>query len=271
MSYETILTAIHERVLRITLNRPDRRNALDARMKSELLAALHDAESSDDVGCIVIRGAGPSFCSGHDFADLAGAQRDAAPQTPLDIFLDTQRAPDPWGPLWNLTKPTLAQLHGHCVGGGTELAFNCDVVIAADDARIGYPPVRAQGSTGPTHMWTYLVGPQWAKILMLTGDLIDGATAASIGLVARAVPAAELDAAVGRLAGRMARVPHELQAANKAICNKALELMGRDQLQRLQLQTDRFAYEGRAAAEWKRRLLEDGPREAVRWRDEGFE
>jgi enoyl-CoA hydratase len=269
MPYETILTEVRDRVLHLTLNRPQTRNALSEQMKTELFDALHAAEADPGVGSIVLRGEGASFCSGHDFGDLAAEQRRAAEQTPLDIFIETQRADDPWAPLWNLSKPTLAQIHGHCIGGAMELAFNCDVAIAAADARIGYPPVRAQGSTG-IHMWTYLVGPQWAKILMLTGDLIDGTTAAEIGLVAKAVPAAELADEVHGLARRMALVPHELQVINKGICNKALELMGRDRLQLLSLQADRFAYEGRAAAEWKRRLLDDGPREAVRWRDERF-
>ena len=271
MPYETILTETRDRVRRVTLNRPEVRNALSEQLKGELFDAIDEAEGDEGVGAIVIDGAGPSFCAGHDFGDLADAQRgvDPADTTPLDLLNSLQKVDDPWAKLWNVTKPTIAQVHGHCLGGGMELAFNCDVVFAADDAKIGYPPVRAQGSI-QTYMWNYLVGPQWAKIIILTGDQIDGATAERIGLVAKAVDANELAAETHELARRMALVPHELQAVNKALCNKALELMGREQMQTLARQADRFAYSGRAAAEWKRRLLEDGPREAVKWRDEKF-
>ena len=272
MAYENILTENRERVLHLTLNRPERRNALSSALKAELFDALSAAESDAEVGCIVIKGAGPSFCSGHDFGDLSEGERELAGEderTPLDMFIALQRSADPWAPLRNLSKPTIAQVHGHCIGGANELALNCDVVLIAEDARIGDPPVRAQGSN-PTHNYTYLVGPQWAKIIMLTGDLIDGKTAAEIGLAAKAFPADQLEAEVHALARRMALVPHELQAVNKAICNKALELMGREQMQFLARQTDFFSYQGRAAAEWKRMLLERGPREAVKWRDEKF-
>ncbi len=273
MSYENILTENRERVLYLTLNRPEKRNALSKGLLDELFGALSLAESDPEVGCIVIKGAGPSFCAGYDFGDLAGHQRDLAgkeDQTPLDMFIALQRSSDPWAALRHLSKPTIAQVHGHCIGGANELALNCDVVFIAEDARIGDPPVRAQGS-GATHNYTYLVGPQWAKIIMLTGDLIDGKTAAEIGLAARAFPADQLEAEVHALARRMALVPHELQTVNKAICNKALELMGREQMQSLARQTDFFSYQGRAAAEWKRMLLERGPREAVKWRDEKFQ
>ena len=271
MSYETILTEVRERVMHLTLNRPERRNALSERLKEELLRAIEAAESDEGVGCILIKGAGPAFCSGHDFTDLAEAQHGLEPRdiTPLDLLNSLDKVTDPWAKLWNVSKPTIAQLHGYCLGGGMELAFNCDVVFAAEDAMIGYPPVRAQGSI-QTYMWNYLVGPQWAKIIMLTGDQVDGATAAQIGLVAKSVPSNELGEQTHALARRMALIPHELQAVNKALCNKALELMGREQMQDLARQADRFAYSGRTAAEWKRRLLENGPREAVNWRDDKF-
>ena len=155
MPYETILAETRDRIRRVTLNRPEVRNALSERLKAELFAAIDEAEADEGVGAIVIDGAGPSFCAGHDFGDLADAQRgvDPAAMTPLDLLNSLQKVPDPWAKLWNVSKPTIAQVHGYCLGGGMELAFSCDVVFAADDAKIGYPPVRAQGSI-QTYMWT---------------------------------------------------------------------------------------------------------------------
>ena len=272
MDYQYILTEERDRVLHLTLNRPERRNALSQGLLKELFTALKDGEADDGVGCIVIKGAGSSFCSGLDYGDVhpeEEASSEKAEPTPLDVFLSTLRSSDPWALLWNLSKPVIAQVHGYCIAGANELALNCDVVIIAEDAQIGYPPVRATGSS-PSHMWTYLVGPQWAKIIMLTGDLIDGKTAAQIGLAAKAVPADRLEEEVHSLASRMALVPHELQAANKAICNKALELMGRDTMQTLARQNDLLAYHGRSAKEFNRILTEEGLRAALEWRDGKF-
>ncbi|MEE9286102.1 MAG: crotonase/enoyl-CoA hydratase family protein [Dehalococcoidia bacterium] len=272
MDYRYILTENRERVLHLTLNRPEKRNALSQGLLDELFDALRMAEADDEVGCIVIKGAGPAFCSGLDYEDLHSAetQGEAGEEpTPLDVFLSTLRTSDPWATLWNLSKPVIAQVHGYCIAGANDLALNCDVVIVAEDAQIGYPPVRATGST-PSHMWTYLVGPQWAKIILLTGDLIDGKTAARIGLAAKAVPAERLEDEVHSLARRMAMVPHELQSANKAICNKALELMGRETMQHLARQNDFLAYHGRSAQEFNRILAKDGLRAALEWRDGKF-
>src|SRR5690606_38077618 len=129
-------------------------------------------------------------------------------------------------------KPVIAKVHGHCVAGGTDLALYCDMVIAADDARIGFPATRAMGSP-PNHMWFYNVGPQWAKRLLLSGDVVSGADAARIGLVVASAPATQLEAEVSTLAGRLATIDPELLATNKRIVNLALELAGAGTLSRL--------------------------------------
>lgn len=171
--------------------------------------------------------------------------------------------------IWNVTKPTIAQLHGYCVAGGTDLAMHCDMILAAEDTRIGFPPVRAQGSP-PTHMWTYHVGPQWAKRMLLTGDFIDGKTAERIGLALAAYPAAQLEDEVHRLASRVAKIPHDLVAANKSIVNKAVEFMGRTALQEAARETDAIGHLAEAAVEFGRIGREEGLRAALSWRDDKF-
>jgi enoyl-CoA hydratase len=252
------------RVRYLILNRPNKRNALNYEIKRDLQAAVVEAATDDSVGAIVIRGNGKSFCAGGDITPDPNAVSDYD----IDIRVDIQRmqrTSGNWGVLWK-GKAVIAQIHGHCIGEGTELALNCDVIIAADDVRIGYPPVRALGSP-PTHMWTYHVGPQWAKLMLLTGDTIDGKTAERIGLVAKSVPADQLDSVVDAIAQRMALVPNDLQAANKSICNKALDLMGRQLLQQLALETDAIAHKSLAVKEFYERSNKDGLKSALDWRD----
>ena len=198
---ECIRFDVAERVARITLNRPDKRNALSAQMLAELHAALLEADDRTDVHAIVLAGAGKDFCAGYDLAGAyAGASGDASAYRSANATLDddcwqleqTQRQTMA---LFDLHKPVIAQVQGNCLAGGTDLALMCDMVVAADDARIGFPAARANG-TPPQNMFIYHVGPQWAKRLLMTGDWISGRDAARIGLVMDSVPADELDAKV---------------------------------------------------------------------------
>ncbi len=267
MAYETILTDDRDRVRYITLNRPEKRNALSPLVLDELIEAALESEQDADVGCIVIRGAGPAFCSGFDITPGSRPPGGAGP-----IRADINRMghiTTRMGQLWALTKPVIAQVHGYCVAGGTDLAMHCDMIIAAEDAMIGFPPVRAQGCP-PTHMWTYLVGPQWAKRMLLTGDFIDGKTAERIGMVLTAVPPDALEAEVHALASRIAMVPSDLLAANKSICNKAVDLMGRSLLQDLAREADAIGHQAKSALEFSRIAREDGLRAALSWRDDKF-
>src|SRR3954468_8822674 len=149
--YETILTERVGLVERITLNRPEKRNALSPLLQDELIAAVHAAERGNEVRVIVIRGAGPSFCSGYD---IKPSKEDAAKVRPQSLEQDvalTISYGNRWANLWNCRIPVIAQVHGHCIAGGTDIALHCDLVVAADDAQIGFPPVRSQGAP-PTHM-----------------------------------------------------------------------------------------------------------------------
>jgi enoyl-CoA hydratase len=168
-------------------------------------------------------------------------------------------------------KPIIAQVHGNCLAGGTDLALACDMVLAADNARIGFPATRANGSP-PAHMWFYHVGPQWAKRLLLSGDSLTGRDAAKIGLVMDAVPVEELEAEVAELARRLSFVDADLLSANKRIVNLGLELAGARTLQRLAVENDARAHQsqGPRRAQFKADMEANGLKEALKRRDEPF-
>jgi enoyl-CoA hydratase len=172
---------------------------------------------------------------------------------------------------WVMHKPMVAKLHGNCLAGGTDLAFACDLVVAADDARIGFPAVRANGMP-LSNMWLYHLGPQWAKRLMFTGDCLSGLDAARLGLVLDAFPAVELDAQVAELVRRIACVDNELLAAHKRTINLALELMGARTLQRLDAEMDARAHlsKGPRRSQFKADMAAHGLKTALKNRDEPF-
>jgi enoyl-CoA hydratase len=166
-------------------------------------------------------------------------------------------------------KPVIGQLHGYCIAGGTDLIFLCDIVVAAEDMQIGFPPVRAMGGP-PAHMWTYHVGPQWAKYMLLTGDLISGKQAKEIGLVWDAVPLEQLEERVEELADRMAMIHPDLLSGNKRSVNLALELMGARTMQRLAAEMDARMHTSPAMEDWRSRNREQGLKAALEWRDGRF-
>ncbi len=240
-----IVVSRAERVLTILIDRAEKLNALTSGMRTALFDAVREADESDEVGCIVIKGAGSSFCAG---ADLA------ADVTPRDGYLNdydrsirhdirSLRRGEGYGSavFWYSQTPIIAQVQGYCVAAGLEMAMHCDFIVAAEDAKFGYPIVRNIASP-PSHMFTYLMGPQWTKYMLYTGDYLDGATAAAAGLALWAVPAGELDERVSALAHRIATVPPDLLAINKAICEKALDAMGRQLMQTLAIEADAMAH-----------------------------
>ncbi len=285
-SAEFIQFEVRERIARITLNRPDKRNALTPQMIAELHDALLEADALLDVNVIVLAGAGKDFCAGYDLAgayagrksdsEARGSEAEEAQYRTLGATLDddcwqlekTQRQ---MRILFEIHKPVIARIQGNCLAGGTDLALLCDMVIAADDAKIGFPAARANG-TPPNHMWFYHVGPQWAKRLLMTGDCLWGRDAARIGLVLDAVPAPELDAAVDELARRLSCVDAELLAAHKRVVNIALELAGADTLQRMAGELDARAHlsQGPRRRQFKADMAAHGLKQALKNRDEPF-
>jgi enoyl-CoA hydratase len=170
--------------------------------------------------------------------------------------------------LWRSLKPTIAKVHGYAVAGGSDIALSCDLIVMAEDARIGYMPARVWGCP-TTAMWVYRLGVERAKRMLLTGDTIDGVQARDWGLVIDAVPAEELDDAVERLAGRMASVPANQLAMQKLMVNQALDNMGLQSTQTIATLFDgitRHSPEGRWFVDFAQQHGFDA---AVRWRDEG--
>jgi len=227
--YENLRTETFGSVLRVTFDRPERRNALTVGLIAELLEVISAAEQDRGTSVVILRGAGKSFCSGYDVSPTS-SNPDEAPLSPIENVEAVRRDNALFDLLWRCPIPTIAQVHGHCLAAGTDLALSCDLVVCAADARIGYPAVRSMGSPA-THMWLYHLGAQWAKRLLLTGDSITGTKAAELGLALEAVEPGMLDEHVLELATRMSWIPRDLLVANKSVVNRGLDLMGRTLLQ----------------------------------------
>jgi enoyl-CoA hydratase len=208
-------------VRRLTLNRPAKRNALSNALRGEIFAALEAAEVDPAVRVVILRGAGTCFSSGYDLAGLgqlpfhtAGGQGQWARHVVEGCFR-----------IWDLAKPVIAQVHGWCLAGGSELAFACDLVYVADDAQIGYPAVRTMSPPdNQYHAW--IMGMRAAMELMLTGDSISGAEAVRLGFANRAFPPAALEDEVLKMAERIAKVDPELAQLNKRLVHRQMEAMG---------------------------------------------
>jgi enoyl-CoA hydratase len=269
--YENLLLERSEAVLRVTLNRPDRRNAISLDLMAELHRLLEAVEQDAETRVLVLRGAGKSFCAGYDVSpsDEAAEALDDSTFSPLEKLQSAGVDGDTFDRLWRLPIPTIVQIHGHCLAGGTDLALACDLIICAEDALIGYPAVRSMGVPS-THMWLYHLGPQWTKRLLFSGDSITGAKAAGLGFALEAVPAAALEERVARLAERISWVPRDLLALNKRVVNRGLDLMGRTLLQETATEADmlgRFVPDSKSFTE---AIAARGLREAIGERDARF-
>ncbi|HSJ27686.1 MAG TPA: crotonase/enoyl-CoA hydratase family protein [Acidimicrobiia bacterium] len=260
------------RVATITLDRPERLNAIDQHMPGEIRRAVETAQADPSVHVIVVTGAGRSFCSGYDLKDYA--ENPDAPysqQMPWDPMLDFEmmhRNTQDFMALWRSYKPTIAKVRGHAVAGGSDIALACDMVVMAEDALIGYPPARVWGCP-TTAMWVYRLGMERAKRMLFTGDLITGEEAARIGLVLESVPESDLDDRVEALADRMASVPKNQLMMQKLMINQAIESMGLAQTQMFATLFDGITRHSPEGVWFKQRAEEVGFRQAVRERDSG--
>jgi len=210
-------------VARITLDRPDKRNAISTPMRAELLRALEAHDLDDEVRVTVIRGGGDCFSAGYDL----GGELMAEPpfHTARGDGAWSRQVSETWFRFWDLAKPVIAQVHGYAIAGATELAQACDLVYVAEDARIGYPVVRVASPPD----WQYhmpLLGVRRAMEIILTGDDLTGVEAAAIGWANRAFPVADLDAAVLDIAERVASVESDLAQINKRLIHRQAEVMG---------------------------------------------
>jgi enoyl-CoA hydratase len=279
-------------VARITLNRPERGNGITLEMPRELAAAVEQADLDPAVHVIALSGAGKGFCGGYDLVasaegDMAGVSASGPTGSPLDPAVQG-RNHDPsgtWDPmidyammsrnvrgfmsLFHANKPVVCKVHGFCVAGGTDMALCSDLLVIGDDARIGYPPARVWG-TPTTMVWAHRIGPEKAKRLLFTGDLLTGREAHEWGLAIEAPPADELDSAFEALVQRIALVPVNQLVMHKLLVNQTMYAQGLHSTQVLATVFDGVARHTPEGFAFQQRAAEAGFKEAVRERDEPF-
>ena len=273
MRYTTLKYARDGRIARITLNRPQRLNAINRKMPGEIRRAIEAANDDDRVHVIVLAGAGRAFCAGYDlkaFAETKGTNPaiQDMPWDPMQDYKVMKRWTEDFFSIWRSYKPVICKVQGYAVAGGSDIALCADIVVMAEDARIGYMPARVWGCP-TTAMWVYRLGAEKAKRMLLTGDTIDGKTAKAWGLVFDAVPANKLDAAVNALAKRIAGVPKNQLMMQKLMINQAYENMGLAGTQMLATLFDGITRHSPEGLWFKRYAEEHGFHEAVKWRDSG--
>lgn len=274
MTFETMTYDSAEGIARITLNRPERLNAISAVMTAELRQAVQQATDDPAVRVVVLSGAGRAFCAGYDLdwgtkAEDASQRSMAGNWDPVRDYQMMSRNVRAFMSLWECPKPVIAQVHGWCVGGGTDMVLCSDLIYMADDARIGYPPARVWGEP-TTVMWVYRLGLEHAKRLMLSGESLTGIEAERLGLASKAVPKAELGATVDEMAKRLATIPSNQLAMSKLLVNQAFENMGLRSTQMLGTVFDGIARHTPEGIEWRDLAMKEGFREAVRRRDAPF-
>ena len=210
------------KVRRFTLNRPEKRNALNDALRGALFDALRAGDKDKDVSVMIIRGAGSCFSAGYD---LGSANSDVERSISRADGWWSRHVVNNWFEMWDMSTPIIGQVHGYCLAGGTELATACDLVYVAHDAKIGYPPVRLMSP--PDMQWqTWMMGLRRGMEALLTGDSMSGDEAVAYGFANRAFDIADLDREVLAMAERVAKIPPDLLALNKRAAHRAMEVMG---------------------------------------------
>ena len=288
---DTLTYEVDGRIARITLDRPERGNGITLTMPRELADAVEQANLDPAVHVIALAGNGKGFCGGYDLVESAqegmtsGAQ--GPPGSPLDpaVQAANHNPAGTWDPvvdwqmmsrnlrgfmsLFHSDKPTVCKVHGFCVAGGTDMALCSDLLVIAEDARIGYPPARVWGV--PTSMmWAHRIGPARAKDMLFTGDLIDGRTAHEWGLALCAPPPAELDERFEELLHRISRTPINQLVMMKLAVNQALYAQGLQATQTLGVIFDGIARHTPEGYAFQAKAATEGWQAAVRERDEPY-
>jgi enoyl-CoA hydratase len=282
------------RVARITLDRPERGNGITRELVEQLVACVERADLDPAVHVLLLAGNGPGFCGGYDLVESAegmGEGSSTASEAVAGSPLDPRRIAanhDPgqtWDPmadyammsrnvqgfmsLFHCGKPIVCRVHGFCVAGGTDMALCSDLLVIAEDAKIGYPPARVWGSP-TTALWAHRVGVQRAKRLLFTGDSLSGKEALEWGLAIEAPPAQELEARTEILVQRIAQMPVNQLMLMKLLVNQTLYAQGLHATQVLGTVFDGIARHTAEGHAFQQRAAEAGFREAVRERDEPF-
>lgn len=273
MNFGTVLYESKDRIATITLNRPERFNAISETMPEDIATAFGHANNDDSVHVVVLTGAGRGFCGGYDlkaYGEKPGANP-VIQDMPWDPMIDynfMSRCTQNFMSIWRCHKPVIARVHGDAVAGGSDIALCADIIIMNEKARIGYPPSRVWGCP-TTAMWVYRLGAEKAKQMLFTGDLISGTKAEEIGLIFQSVPLEQLDEAVNQLTNRIKGVPKNQLMMMKMLVNQAYDNMGLASTQTIATLFDGMARHSPEGVWFKQRTEEVGFKQAVAERDSG--
>lgn len=268
MSYEAIIyEKVEDKICRITLNRPEKLNAMSNQLLSDVDHALDEFEKDHEASVLIIRGAGRAFCAGYDLRPVSGP---GGGFTVTNDRWGLRKIVGRWQRLWNLPKPTIAQVHGFCLAGANEFVGHCDIVFAAEDAQFGHPAGRSLGVLPSLAMWPYLIGMRKTKEFFFTGDSMTAAEALENGLVNRVYPREKLEEEVLAYARRVAQVPVDLLTLHKAATNRFFEVMGIYAAEQSALEFDVIAHQTVTVKAEVKKMGERGLKEALRDRDKPF-
>jgi enoyl-CoA hydratase len=274
MTESIVLYERDGRIGRITLNRPEVMNAINFELPEALESAVKRAGADDNVHVIVLSGAGRAFCAGYDlslFAETKGGERSLQQEMPWDPMKDYEfmmANTERFMSLWRSYKPVICKVHGFAVAGGSDIALCSDLIVMAEDARIGYMPVRVWGCP-TTAMWVYRLGPERAKRMLFTGDTVDGKEAERMGLVHTSVPPELLDEKVESLARRISTVPKNQLMMQKLMINQTMENMGLRNTQMIATLFDGITRHSPEGMMFKKRAETAGWKQVVKERDRG--
>ena len=273
MEFGTVSYTADDRVATITLNRPERFNAINATMPDDIAAAFTHANNDDSVHVVVLTGAGRGFCGGYDlkeFAEKPGTNP-GIQEMPWDPMIDYRfmsHCTQQFMSIWRCHKPVIGRIHGDAVAGGSDIALCCDIIFMNKKARIGYPPSRVWGCP-TTAMWFYRLGAEKAKRMLFTGDLVTGAEAEQMGLIYKSVPIEDLDEEIKRLVDRIKGVPKNQLMMMKMMVNQSFENMGLANTQMIATIFDGITRHSPEGIWFKQRAEEVGFKQAVAERDSG--
>ena len=259
---DVVLYEVEDRIATVTLNRPERLNAINPELDEALIAALLRAEADPDVRCAIVQGAGRAFCAGADTKrdESSGQPRD---YTPIEDRNRLEAQYRRWMQIWDLKIPVIAKVHGYCLGRGTQLAVICDITYVAEDTIIGAPQLPL-GAGWNSVFWAWHLGPKKAKEIFLpVGDTITGAEAAELGIFNAALPADQLDAYVREYALKLARVPKDLLGLEKLAINKTQDIQGFREALAVGFEIDVVGHLAPAVLDVNRRIREDGLRPTI--------
>ncbi|WP_462410423.1 crotonase/enoyl-CoA hydratase family protein [Neobacillus sp. Marseille-QA0830] len=274
MDYKNIKLSVDNRIATISLNRPERLNAITNELLFEVQAAVLEADHNEDVRVIVLKGEGKNFCAGYDLDIITEdeSNKDSGGNgvwDPVHDYTWMSKNSNAMMSLFRCSKPVIAQVHGWAVGGGSDMVLCADIIIASEDAHFGYPPTRVWGAP-TTPMWIVRLGMERAKRLLFTGDSINAVEAAKIGMILEAVPRDQLETKVNELANRVALLPTNQLKMMKLYVNQMYSNMGLDTTQSFGILFDGIARHTPEGIAWRESAITNGVKHALKERDEAF-